>query len=152
MSLKILPKHYNYRSNPFIKSYSAEIKQFKYCIEISFNEYENLIFSYRNYKCGLDIDNMFFCIFFNGKKGFIDMYKKQLSEEDLYYVNKSMELDIFSDLNIAIDTNEFKRTKIINFFITGCRINFQDKELDKYNGDVERLLKIRKIAKNIEGF
>ncbi len=144
------PQHYNARINS-IKEYTGRIDNFKYCFEISIEKYNNVF--YKKEHQGYDTD--FFCsyidIFFGSMENFVNIYIKNSSEELSYYAEK-INIGYFYDaLNIHTDTNELTRTKRISFILEPLYFGFTDPELDRA-GDIETLLKKRKLKKNIQGF
>lgn len=137
-----------------IKDYTGRIDDFKYCFEISIEEYNSIFYKKVNNNGFSDysIDKDYLIdLFFGGIKNFIKIYKENNSEELSYYTEKINDRDFYEVLSIHTDTNELTRTKRISFILESLYFGFTDPELDRA-GDIETLLKQRKLQNNLKGF
>lgn len=136
------------------EEYTGRIQPFKYCFEISIKEYNNFFYKKVNNNGFSDfsIDKSYLIdLFFGGIENFVKIYKENSSEELSYYAEKIDIRNFYNLLNIHTDTNELTRTKRISFILESLYFGFTDPELDNA-GNIENLMKQRKLRNNIQGF
>ncbi len=139
------------RTVNIINSHTGEIRPFNHSIIISFEEYNSVYYKKishnDNGELSVNIDYLL-DVFFGGIDNFMKLYKEDLSEESLYQLEM---FNVIPEIKAFVDTHEPTRQKRISFKIYPLLFNFTDKELDTA-GNIENLLKQRKLRKNIKGF